>query len=127
MTRDQLSPQRAMAALFEGLNRRERMALLGKLELAGGTIYRALAAEEKNLKAREALLKAAQDEERNGALLIGMTTAKTACEKCQRPLPVASDGSACSFQCTFCDDCTRALNLVCPNCNGPLEPRASTT
>ena len=65
MSNEKVSPARAMAALFEGLGRREQMALLGKLEIAGGSIYRALAADEKNAKAREALLKAAEDEERN--------------------------------------------------------------
>ncbi len=125
MSNDKISPERTMAALFDGLGRQAQMALLGRLEKAGGTIYRALAAEEKNLKARESLLNAAADEERNGALLIRMTTAKTECEKCHRPLPVVSEGYACTFQCTFCQDCARALNLVCPNCRGPLEPRAS--
>jgi hypothetical protein len=123
MSNEKVSPARAMAALFEGLGRREQMALLGKLEIAGGSIYRALAADEKNAKAREALLKAAEDEERNGKLLIGMTTAKTECEKCHRGL-VLIDGFACSFQCTFCDDCAGAMDLVCPNCSGPLETRA---
>jgi uncharacterized protein len=125
MSKENISPERAMGALFEGLGRRERMALLGRLEIAGGTIYRALAAEEKNVKARAALLKAAEDEERNGALLTGMTTAKTACEKCPRPLPNVNEGYACSFQCTFCDDCAKALSRVCPNCGGELTARAA--
>ncbi len=125
MSDKKISPERTMAALFEGLSRREQMALLGKLEIAGGTIYRALAAEEKNSRARDALLKAAADEERNGGLLKLMTTPKTECEKCQRPLTSPSAGHACSFQCTFCDDCAGALNRTCPNCGGALEPRAS--
>jgi hypothetical protein len=30
----------------------------------------------------------------------------------------------CSFECTFCDDCsTRVLNGVCPNCGGELFRR----
>jgi hypothetical protein len=58
-----------MAALFEGLPRIQRIALLGRLEMAGGQVYRALAADEKNVQAREALLRAAGDEERNGELL----------------------------------------------------------
>jgi len=125
MSSEKISPERAMAALFVGLTRRERMALLGKLEMAGGKIYRALAAEEKNSKARDALLAAAEDEEKNGSLMKRMTTAKTECERCRRPLTSAEAGYACSFQCTFCDDCAGALNLVCPNCSGALEPRAS--
>src|ERR1700732_1877796 len=114
-----------MAALFDGLTRRERMALLGRLEMAGGSIYRALAAEEKNLKAREALLRAAGEEEKNGGLLKLMTSTSPECENFRRPLPSPTDGRACSFQCTFCDDCAGALNLVCPNCGGTLEMRTS--
>lgn len=125
MSSEKVSPERAMATLFDGLTRRERMALLGRLEMAGGAIYRALATEERNSKAREALLKAAEDEERNGGLLKLMTTAKTDCEKCHRPLTSTTEGRACSFQRTFCDDCAGTLNLVCPNCGGALETRAS--
>ena len=125
MSSEKISPERTMAALFDGLTRRERMALLERLEVAGGSIYRALATEEKNLKAREALLRAAEDEEKNGGLLKLMTTAKTECEKCHRPLTSPSAGRACSFQCTFCDDCAGALNLICPNCGGALETRTS--
>jgi uncharacterized protein len=125
MSSEKISPERAMAALFDGLTRRERMALLGRLEMAGGAIYRALAIEESNSKAREALLKAAEDEEKNGRMLKLMTTAKTECEKCHRPMTSPTQGRACSFQCTFCDDCAGALNLVCPNCGGALETRAS--
>lgn len=115
--------EQKMAALFEALTRIERFALLGRLEHAGGRMYRALAAEENNPRARKALLKAAEDEERNGELLRLMSTSKPDCEKCGNSLAPA-EGTACSFQCTFCDDCARALQLVCPNCEGSLEPRA---
>ncbi len=110
-----------LAALFDGLSRRERMALLSKLEYAGASLYRGFAAEEKNLKAREALLKAAEREEANGGILRLMTTAKDRCEKCATALASTAEGYACSFQCTFCDHCATALNLVCPNCGGALE------
>jgi len=117
--------ERGMAALFEGLTRMQRMALLARLEVAGGALYRGLAADEQNLKAREKLLAAAQDEEKNGALLRLMSTLKDRCEKCARPLSQTIDGTACSFQCTFCDDCATALKSVCPNCAGALESRAT--
>jgi hypothetical protein len=59
-----MKPEAQMAALFEGLTRIEQLALLGRLEMAGGQLYRRLAADEQNIKAREALLQAAGDEER---------------------------------------------------------------
>ena len=117
--------ERALVALFDGLTRMQRMALLARLEVAGGSLYRALAADEKNAAAREKLLAAAGDEEKNGGLLRLMSTPKDRCEKCGRALAQASDGTACSFQCTFCDDCAAALKSICPNCGGALESRAT--
>ena len=80
MRNHETSPERVMASLFAGLSRHEQMALLGRLESAGAGLYRAWAAQEQNLKAREALLKAATREEENGGLLRLMTTAKESCE-----------------------------------------------
>jgi hypothetical protein len=117
--------ERAMAALFDGMTRMQRMALLARLEVAGGALYRGLAADEKNLKAREKLLAAAEDEEKNGGLLRLMSTPKDRCEKCERSLAKTTDGAACSFQCTFCDECAAVLKSVCPNCAGALESRAT--
>ncbi|MGO9603016.1 MAG: DUF1272 domain-containing protein [Candidatus Binataceae bacterium] len=124
MSKQDASPQQIMASLFVGLSRHEQMALLGRLESAGAGIYRALAAEENNVKVREALLKAAGREEENGGLLRLMTTAKAGCEKCSKPLPVRTDAHVCSFQCTFCADCAGGMNHVCPNCGGALERAA---
>ncbi|MEO8217358.1 MAG: DUF1272 domain-containing protein [Acidobacteriota bacterium] len=49
------------------------------------------------------------------------------CERCSEPLE--SDGTAwvCSWECTFCEDCTETMNAVCPNCGGELvrRPRRS--
>lgn len=117
--------ERAMAALFDGMTRMQRMALLARLEVAGGALYRGLAADENNFKAREKLLAAAEDEEKNGGLLRLMSTPKDRCEKCERSLANQTDGVACSFQCTFCDDCAAALKMTCPNCAGALESRAT--
>ncbi|MEV0250044.1 DUF1272 domain-containing protein [Nocardia sp. NPDC050712] len=46
-----------------------------------------------------------------------------ACERCESV--VAADGVAwiCSYECTFCEDCTAALRRVCPNCAGELVRR----
>ena len=45
------------------------------------------------------------------------------CEKCGAGL--VSDGPAviCSYECTFCMDCSIALAGRCPNCGGELVPR----
>jgi hypothetical protein len=124
MSNRDASPEQVMASLFVGLSRHEQMALLGRLESAGAGIYRAFAADEKNEKAREALLKAAGREEENGGLLRQMTTHKPGCEKCGKQLPARADAHVCSFQCTFCADCAGAMNDVCPNCGGQLASAA---
>ena len=48
---------------------------------------------------------------------------KPACERCEAGL--ADDGEAfiCSYECTFCGDCTQTMNAVCPNCGGELLRR----
>jgi hypothetical protein len=115
-------PEHQLAALFEGLTRIERFELLGRLEQAGASIYRALGAGETNLKARDALLTAACDEEKNGNLLRLMSNAKDSCERCGQSLSL-TEGVACTFQCTFCDSCGQTLNRVCPNCEGMLVAR----
>jgi uncharacterized protein len=47
------------------------------------------------------------------------------CECCDRDLPPASlDARICSFECTFCVDCTEGvLSGHCPNCGGELVRR----
>ena len=47
------------------------------------------------------------------------------CERCGRDLPPASaDARICTFECTFCADCTAGpLGGICPNCGGNLERR----
>jgi uncharacterized protein len=46
------------------------------------------------------------------------------CERCGTDLP-AHSGSAfiCSFECTFCAECTDAMDEICPNCGGELLDR----
>ena len=47
------------------------------------------------------------------------------CEACDRDLPAGSgEAYICSFECTFCADCTENLfGGVCPNCGGELVRR----
>ena len=48
---------------------------------------------------------------------------KTACEKCGEKLPFAAEACICSYECTFCPDCTLAMKHICPNCSGELLRR----
>lgn len=52
-----------------------------------------------------------------------MLKMKTTCERCQCAL--AADGAAhiCSYECTFCPDCSNAMQQTCPNCDGVLVLR----
>jgi len=47
------------------------------------------------------------------------------CECCDRDLPADSrDARICTFECTFCADCTdNRLGGLCPNCGGNLVER----
>lgn len=47
------------------------------------------------------------------------------CECCNKDLPPAStDAMICSFECTFCRDCSdKVLRGRCPNCGGDLVSR----
>ncbi len=119
-----IAPEQLIASLLEGRSRREVMVILARLEHGGAGIYESLAAQEKNQKAREALLAASKREEQNSALLRLMTTAKDKCEKCGKPVPGVADAFCCSFQCTFCPDCASGYNHVCPNCSGQLTTRS---
>ncbi len=48
---------------------------------------------------------------------------KPKCERCG--LGLAQDGEAyiCSYECTFCADCTADMQDRCPNCGGELLRR----
>lgn len=53
-----------------------------------------------------------------------MLKLKSNCEKCNTSLPPNSLAYICSFECTFCAECTEdELKGVCPNCGGNLEKR----
>ncbi len=46
------------------------------------------------------------------------------CEKCNKLLPQDSlEASICSYECTFCNNCTEKMNHTCPNCGGELKAR----
>ena len=48
------------------------------------------------------------------------------CERCGTDLPAEAGGAfICSFECTFCAECTDALGERCPNCGGELTDRPS--
>ena len=50
------------------------------------------------------------------------------CECCNRDLPPAAlDARICSFECTFCEDCSRHMQFICPNCSGNLVLRPTRT
>ena len=56
---------------------------------------------------------------------IAMLILKPNCERCDIDLPPDSPNARiCSFECTFCADCTENhLNNRCPTCGGNLVPR----
>jgi hypothetical protein len=48
---------------------------------------------------------------------------KTHCERCDSSLESEAPAYICTFECTFCDKCTREMGGVCPNCSGELLAR----
>jgi hypothetical protein len=48
---------------------------------------------------------------------------KPECERCRAALAPDGDAFICTFECTFCPDCTAELGAVCPNCGGELVRR----
>ena len=46
------------------------------------------------------------------------------CERCGVDLPAEAPGAfICSFECTFCAECSDALDDRCANCGGELVDR----
>lgn len=46
------------------------------------------------------------------------------CERCGTDLPAEAHGAfICSFECTFCAECTHEMDEICPNCGGELTDR----
>lgn len=52
-----------------------------------------------------------------------MLAMKTLGESCRTCLDNASVATLCSYECTFCVDCSAAMDNECPNCGGELTPR----
>lgn len=52
-----------------------------------------------------------------------MLKMKAKCEKCESALEASGEAYICSFECTFCGDCTNQMEHVCPNCSGELVKR----
>lgn len=53
-----------------------------------------------------------------------MLQIRPTCENCNKVLPFDSkEAMICTFECTFCKDCVKLLNDVCPNCGGGFENR----
>lgn len=52
-----------------------------------------------------------------------MLKMKKHCEKCQASTSEQELAYICSFECTFCKDCTQQMGAICPNCAGELLPR----
>lgn len=108
------------------------MALLARLEHGGASIYRAWAGGERNVKAREALLAAAEREEANAKLLSLMSTPKGECEKCHTPLalgprPCPVPSNAHSVRRAGRDTITSARTAAENSCGAaPLEVRHSS-
>jgi len=49
------------------------------------------------------------------------------CERCLKKLNQNEAAYICTYECTFCPDCTAEMQHVCPNCGGELvqRPRAN--
>lgn len=45
------------------------------------------------------------------------------CERCQAPTAKEGEAYICTFECTFCADCSDEMAHVCPNCGGELARR----
>ncbi len=54
-----------------------------------------------------------------------MLELRPCCENCGKDLPYNStEAMICSFECTFCKECTEnVLRNKCPNCGGGFERR----
>jgi hypothetical protein len=52
-----------------------------------------------------------------------MLKMKSSCEKCNIATSITSLAYICSYECTFCKECTDAMNAICSNCDGELLKR----
>ncbi len=52
-----------------------------------------------------------------------MLEMKPSCERCGTQTLPAGEAVICSYECTFCADCARTMQFLCPNCSGELVAR----
>jgi hypothetical protein len=52
-----------------------------------------------------------------------MLDMKPKCERCGESLSWTSPAYICSYECTFCPACKKAMAGKCPNCDGELVSR----
>ncbi len=45
------------------------------------------------------------------------------CERCEKLLAATDEAYICSYECTFCPECTETMASTCPNCGGELVRR----
>ena len=45
------------------------------------------------------------------------------CERCEKSLTPVGEAYICSYECTFCPECSAAMASVYPNCGGELVRR----
>jgi len=45
------------------------------------------------------------------------------CEKCGKKLDVRGEAYICTYECTYCRECTEEMATVCPKCGGELVRR----
>jgi hypothetical protein len=48
---------------------------------------------------------------------------RDSCERCQTALSADGVAFICSYECTFCRECSEAMGATCPNCGGELVRR----
>ncbi|PYM02764.1 MAG: DUF1272 domain-containing protein [Verrucomicrobia bacterium] len=50
------------------------------------------------------------------------------CERCGSELSLSGEAYICSYECTFCENCSKEMKSICPNCGGELvrRPRRKT-
>ncbi len=48
---------------------------------------------------------------------------KTVCERYGNQLAAEGKAFVCSYECTFCAECTPQMNSGCPNCDGEFIRR----
>jgi len=45
------------------------------------------------------------------------------CERCSKAVSPEDEVYICSYECTWCADCTKEMKFTCPNCGGDLGRR----